>query len=204
MSRYYCMLDTQKTLPSRVVINIGTKNNVAQAVAENLNPKMTHDQRVEHAKKEHSDYIERVWIRHYDPDYEMEVHLESSELIYNDQLYVNNTEWLKVKPHQWKKECDSFGPLQKHLHVNLDHIKYVHRRYHVSPGLPVEHIINTHIKSIYVKISPEMYIQTHSKRCDFRFKVKNSESLWKNWTGCLIEQSDDNKRDNLKQIYTAM
>ena len=200
MNRHFCMIDTRDTLPDRVVINIQTRNNIAQAVAENLRSKLTHEQRVEHAREGHADYIDRVWVRNFGLKFELEIHLESSELLYNGQLIKNQTEWLQVKPHQWHDEHKTFGPTQEHLHVDLDQIKYVHRRYHISPGLPVEHHINTHVKSAYVKVSTDMYIQTHSKRCDFRFTSKHKQHVWSKWTGCLVEQSDDNKRDHLKHV----
>ena len=200
MERCFCLIDTRDTLPSRVVINIQTRNNVAQAGASNLNPEMSHDERVAHANTEHADFMDRMWVRHYKPDYELEIHVESSDLLYNGQLIENQTEWLKVREYQWREEHPTCGPTQKHLHVDLGHIKYVHRRYHVSPGVPIDHHINTHIKSAYVKVSPNMFIQTHSKNCAFKFITQHKPCTWSKWTGCQIKQSHENKRDHLKHI----
>ena len=200
MSRHFCLIDTRDTLPGRVVINIQTRNNVEQAIAENINPNMSHAERVEQAKKPSSDYMYRVWVRHYNPDYELEIHVESSELLYNGQLIKNQAEWLKVQPRGWTEEHPTCGPTQKHLHVDLGHIKYVHRRYHISPGKPVEHHLNTHVKSAYVKLSPNIFIQTHSKSCAFKFITQHKQCTWSKWTGCQIDQSDDNKRDHLKHV----
>ena len=203
MSRCFCMIDTLDTIPDRLVINIQTRNNVEQAVAENINPKLTHEQRVEHAKTEHADYIDRVWVHNFGLKFELEIHVESGELFYNNKQIENKSTWKQVKQYEYVDEYNSWcSGTDKQFSDWYSHgvFYYIQKKYHIMNPPGVDHHINTHIKTTYFTPAEGFFMRTSSKCCDVGVRPLNHQSVWDTWTGALVRQSDDNKRDHLKHV----
>lgn len=207
MSRYFCMIDTKDTLPNRLTVNVQTRNNVAQALAENLYPKLTHEQRVEQALKPSSDYMDRVWVRDHRSGCELEVHVESSVLVFNNKHIKNNSDWERKKDWEHVDEYRNWGGDQSQVYndwFKCGEFFCLQKRHHIlnPPGpdhLKTNHI-NTHVRLTNTMLPGGMFIKTCSKRCDVGLCVPYDKSVWNGWLGAQIKQSDDNKRDHLKHV----
>lgn len=202
--RHFCMLDTQDTLQSRIVINIETRNDVNQAIAENINPGLTRKQRIEHAKKTHADYITGVWVLDYDTADELFVDVRTGVYTYRDKKYSNENKWISVNEGAFKQQrCNlSINDLcvkRGAFHICQD--KYIITNTDSRPEFYKRSKINSHIHVCKVKFSNDMYMYTSSRRCICRVTVNHEENLdMSGWSGVLIKQSDDNKRDHLKHV----
>ena len=211
MNRYFCMLDTCDTLSQRVVINIETQINVDQAIAENLCPKLTTEQRIEHAKKEHADYIKRVWVRQYG-GFQCNIHVESGEFRFGPSHSHGPDQTIYMKEHEFSHQdhglhrrlmrgCDKWdmnfhikGDIQymaKNIHINnIKNVPPVRQQYYNRS--PINHqLVCTMLKH------SSYSIYTCSRKCDLHIEFEHD---WQECVGALVSQSNDNQREHLRHV----
>lgn len=194
MSRYFCMLDTRDVLDDRLVINTHTDVNIPQAVAESINPELNHTERVKHAKKASSEYMNKVWVSYQNKHAVVDIQAGSV-----DQPH-DIPDVRQVKEYQFREMCTQF----KSCEYIYKHgtIYYCLNRYRiVNTDAREEYYnrssINVNINVINMMIDGICFISTISRGCvlDVQLAVD-----WTGMQGALIEQSDDNKRDHLKHV----
>ena len=207
MSRFFCMIDTHATLPNRLTINLQTRNNVSQAVAENLCPKLTHEQRVKHALQPSADYMDRVWIYDHKSGCKLEIHVESGVLVFNNKCIKNDSDWERKESWKHVNEYKDWGTDQAQVYndwFKCGEFLCLQKRHHLTSVPGPEHLrnhhINTHAKLACIMLPGGMFIKTNSKRCNVGLCVPYDKSVWDGWSGSQIKQSDDNKRDHLKHV----
>lgn len=206
MARFFCSLDTRDTLERRLVVNIGTRVNVEQAIAENINPRISHAERVEQAKKESSDYTETLWFRLYNPDVQFTIDVESGSIEFDDGTkYVNDAKWIDMPEHEITNNMrdvqQSISKMSWHTHRDISFSLNCWRVSNVdsNPERYNRSRINTHINHTCVYMGPLMFA-TCSRACCYSVGCDFPESVWRKWTGANIVQSDDNVREHLKQV----
>lgn len=199
MSRCFCLVDTFDTLENRVIINIATRNNIEQAIAENLCPKLTHEQRVEKALKPSSDYTDKIWVHQQNTQIDYVMHVESGDIEFVDQTFTNTSPWQEIKEHEFKKSHNDW--------INNDHVNkhnmvsFSQNRYRISNTESrveyyARHVINREIMSLRTKI-PGFTILCDSRKCLLSMSTSHT---WKQWSGAMIEKSPDNRREHLRHI----
>ena len=199
MSRYFCLVDTLDTLSNQVVINIATRNNIEQAIAENLGPKLTHEQRIEKALKPSSDYVDKIWVYQQNTVVDYMMHVESGDIEFVDQTFANTSPWIELKEHEFKKSHINWIA---HDHVNKHNmVRFSQNRYRISntqsrPEYYARHVINREIMSLRTKI-PGFTISCDSRKCLLNISTTHA---WKQWCGAMIEKSPGNQREHLRHI----
>lgn len=208
------MLDTLDNKPWRLIINVQTKTNVEQAIAENLGPKLSHEERVKLASRPSSDYIDQVWVRQLKPHFEYVVHLETGVIRFgNGDQYTPHTQ-LYMKEHEWSHNQHGLknDMLRAHEQWNMNVIdrgliQFVSNTIHIT-NINAESLsptrkeyydrspINSCLKSVMIK-HPNVTVRTCSRKCDLQVSFPYD---WTKCVGALIEQSDLNKRDHLKHV----
>lgn len=199
MSRYFCLIDTLDTLNNRVIINIATRNNIEQAIAENLCPKLTHEQRVAQALKPSSDYVDKIWVHQQNTVVDYVMHVESASIEFADQTFTNTSPWTELKEHEFKKSHINWI---SNDHVNNHNmVSFSQNRYRITNTQSraeyyARHVINREIMSLRTKI-PGFMIWCDSRKCQINMSTSH---VWKQWTGAMIEKSTHNTRDRLRRI----
>lgn len=210
-NRFFCMLDTLDVLPNRIIINTQTKINIPQAIAENLCPKLTHEQRVEHANRASSDYMEMVWIKQ-PGKFQCTINIETGEIRFTDGSTYTPDQTIYMKEHQfshyrsgarwnllrccdkWEMNYHERGPIKlmsKNIHINnITNVPPARQEYYArSP-------INHQIKCTMLQ-HPSFTIHTCSRKCDLRVDVACN---WRECVGALVAESDDNAREHLHHV----
>ena len=206
MPRYFCSLDTRDTLDRRLVVNMSTRVNIEQAIAENICPEMSHAERVEQAKKGSSDYIDTLWFRLYNPGVEFTINIETGDIIFSDGTkFVCGAKYTDMCNHEIHRNmCDIKQSLSKmrwykHMGVHLAQNKWRVNDVDSNPQRFKRSRINTHITHTCVHMGMLMFA-TFSRKCRYTIGCGYPESVWRNWIGANVTQSDDNKRDHLKHV----
>ena len=200
------MLDTKNIIKSRVVINMQTKYNINQAVAENLGGDISHADRMNKSMEKHSDYADILWIQHFNPGFTMRIHIESGTVHYNDkQLPTYSPGRLKVKPYEYKQHLLNWSNRDMEW-AQQPMLLYSHGHYEIVdwPSESNEFYrrseLNRLINNVYVVIDPVMSISTCSRRCEFNFNYLTPYETSIKFDGAMIRQSDDNILDHLEQV----
>lgn len=210
-NRHFCMLDTINVLSNRLIVNVQTRCNVQQAVAENLCPNLTHEQRVKHASKPSSDYIDLIWMKQFQV-FECVISIESGKIEFDDGSCYHPDQTIHMKEHQfnnrpdgvrhnllkhkdaWDMNVSKHGQLDiltKHIHIsNIDDVPPARQEYYKRSS------INHEITCTMIT-HPDITIHTCSRKCDLQVDFVHD---WVNCTGALIQQSDLNRRDHLKHV----
>lgn len=206
MARFFCSLDTRDTLERRLVVNIGTCVNVEQAIAENINPGMSHEGRVKLAKQDNSDYIETLWFRLYNPDVQFTISVESGDIMFGDGTkFVNDTKYVDVPNHEIDYNVSNIEESISIMHWNkYRNISFAQNRWRVNntdhdPERYKRSRINTHVKHTCVYMGA-LSFATCSRTCHYSICCGFPKSVWKNWVGANVRQSDDNVREHLKHV----
>ena len=207
MNRYFRMIDTLDTLPQRIVVNMGTSTNIKQAIAENVCPKLTPEQRVEHAKQKHSDYAEWLWVRVFDPGAMFKIHIESGRIEFNNKAYHCDAPWQDIKANELTESKYVWPQMnmtgQSHHGVIFTQQRYRVTNTEVNPEYFNRSIINREIRMTFVILPSELGLVTSSRNCRFSFdldQVHMNNDLYKGWIGANVRQSDDNILDHLEQV----
>ena len=208
------MLDTGDNRSSRLIINAQTKTNVPQAIAENLCPNLTHEERVAHASRPSSDYLDIIWVKQIKPNFEYSIHIESGVVRFGNGDTYTPHEQVHMKEHEWSHKqhglardmiCESKafdipvvhrGPFEiATTNINISNVHL-----DTQPAGRAEYYnrstINHQLKCTMVD-HPLVTIHTCSRKCDVRFEFHAS---WSGCTGALIEKSDDNQITGLRFI----
>lgn len=206
MARFFCSLDTKNTLERRLIVNIGTRVNVEQAIAENINPEMSHEERVKQAKQDSSDYIETLWFRLYNPDVQFTIDIESGDIIFGDGTkFVNDTKYIDVPNHEIDYNVNNIDESISKMHWNVHNdVSFAQNSWRVcdqesNPVRFKRSRINTHVKHTCVYMGA-LSFATCSRTCRYNLGCGFPKSVWKNWVGANVRRSDDNVREHLKQV----
>ena len=210
-NRFFCMFDTLDVMPKRLVINVQTKTNIPQAIAENLCPDLTPEQRVAHASRPSSDYMELVWIKQHG-GFQCTINIETGEIQFANGDKYTPDQTISMKEHEFNhqqhgarwnllSECDTWdmnyhkrGPIKlvsKRIHINnTTQVPPVRQQYYARS--PINHkIICTMLQH------PNITIHTCSRKCDLRVDVACD---WRKGVGALVAESDNNTREHLRHV----
>ena len=189
MRRCFKMLDSEQSLKdnARVVINIQTCTNIAQAQAEGISRAQ--------AEAEHSDYIEWVWIRHFRPGYTCKIHIESGNVCLNDRWFDMPSDSKHMREHQYNHNWQP-EHIQEHLGIQIKQQRVVITNPVSDNPERFKHRINTHFNVAKLSIGP-VHVTTCSRRCDLNVGYAEDHTKC---SGALIAQSDDNQIDSLEFI----
>lgn len=210
-NRFFCMFDTLDVMSKRLVINVQTKTNVQQALAENLCPNLTHEQRLAHANKSSSDYMELVWIKQYG-GFECTINIESGEILFTNGDKYTPDQTISMKEYelshpktgayrQLLNACDTWDMnyhkrgsiklMSKNIHIN-NTTQVAPDRQEFYARSPINHqIICTMLHH------PNITTHTCSRKCDLRVDVACD---WRKGTGALVAQSEHNTREHLRHV----
>lgn len=208
------MLDTGDTRSSRLVINVQTKTNIPQAVAENLCPKLTHEERVAYASRPSSDYLDIIWVKQIKPHFEYSIHIETGVIKFGNGDTFAPDKLLCMKEHEWSHkqhglkhdmiemseafdipvvQRGSFEIATASINISNVHLdtQPAGRREYYNRST-----INHQLKCTMIR-HPLVTIHTCSRKCDVRFDFHTN---WLGCTGALIQESNDNQIPGLKHI----
>ena len=208
------MLDTGDIRSSRLIINVQTKTNIPQAIAEKLCPNLTHEERVAHASRPSSDYLDIIWVKQIKPQFEYSIHIESGVVKFGNGDTYAPCEEIHMKEHEWSHKQHGLardmiggsgafdipvvhrGPFEiTTANINISNVHLntqpTGRREYYNRS-----VINHQLKCTMVHHSL-VTIHTCSRKCDVRFDF---HAGWNGCTGALIEQSDDNQIPGLRHI----
>ena len=182
------MLDSEQSLKDnvRVVVNIQTRTNIAQAAAEGIS-------RAD-AEREHSDYIEWVWIRHFNPGYICKIHIESGHVHLNNRQFNMTASSARMKEHEYSHNWQP-EHVQHHCGIQIKQQRVIISNPESNPER-FNHSINRCFNVVKLSIGP-VHITTSSRKCDLHVGYAEDHT---NCSGALIVQSDDNQIDSLEFI----
>jgi len=205
------MFDTLDVMSNRLVVNVQTKTNIPQAIAENLCANLTHEQRVKHASRPSSDYMELVWVKLHGI-FQCTINIETGEILFGNGTKYAPDQTISMKEHQFNhpqhgarwnllSECDTWdmnyhnrGPIKlmsKNIHINNTTQMPQDRQQYYARSSINHQIVCTILRH------PHVTIHTCSRKCDLRVDVACD---WRNSAGALVAESDDNVRDNLTHV----
>ena len=208
------MLDTGDTRSFRLIINVQTKTNVPQAIAEKLCTNLTHEERVVHASRPSSDYLDIIWVKQIKPQFEYSIHIESGVVKFGNGDTYTPCKEIHMKEHEWSHnqhglthdmisgsklwdipvvQRGSFKLISANINISNVHLDTQPdgRREYYNRST-----INHQLKCTMVH-HPLVTLHTCSRKCDVRFDLHAS---WLGCTGALIEKSDDNQIPSLRYI----
>jgi len=186
---------------------MGTSTNVEQAIAENLCPDKTLEQRIEQAKTLHSDYAEWLWVRVFNPGAIFKIHIESGRIEFNNKTYHCDAPWQDIQAHELR-ENEGKWPEMNMTGRSHHGVIFTQQRYHVTntdanPEYFNRSIINREIRMTFIILPSELGLVTSSRKCHVGFdldQVHMNNSLYKDWVGANVRRSDDNALDHLEQV----
>lgn len=224
MNRYFCMLDSVDTLSDQhVVLNVQTKCNIPQALAEGIIQDASDAVQLKKAMKQSSDYMEIIWYRQTNPYIELTIDVESGETNVwldqnnkSDQTNLQDTHpTIHLKEHEF-----SHKPMQAKLLIDrqqemlapdrpydLGAVKMYLQRFNISnrdnPSLPdkrKEYYNRTPINwniMVAKAVTDTIDITTVSRKCELMINYKHA---WQSCRGALINKSAENQIESLEQI----
>ena len=213
------MIDSCNSLTNdRLVVNVQTKCNIPQALAEGL-IKDVDDPK---AQKQSSDYMEKAWIYHKRNGISIVMDVEDGSVAYLHEKTAD-TEQNKVLLDRWpvvelKEHEFSHNPLYCKQHVDqfqlmwspdrpeIDHnIETFQQRFIISnrdqvSGKRLEYYqrspINWNIMVSKV-ITDHVKVSTVSRKCELHIEYRHD---WTVCNGALVKKSTDNKLDHFFHI----
>ena len=188
VNRYFKMLDSEQSLKdnARVVVNIRTCTNIAQAEAEGISRA--------NAEREHSDYIEWVWIRHFNPGFTCKIHMESGRVHLNNRWFDMPNKPARVQNHEYSHNWQP-EHIRHHCGVQIKQQRVIISNPESNPER-FKHTINSCFNVVKLSIGP-VHITTCSRKCDLHVGYGEDHTKC---TGALIKQSDDNQIDHLEHV----
>lgn len=223
MYRYFCMLDSVNTLNDRrVVINVRTKCNVPQALAEGIIKDASDPDDLKKAMKQSSDYMDVVWCKQTNPDVHFTMNVETGNVYFPSDVslfrpmgrcFYNKLPPIMIREHEFShdpvnakrdlnKHIDIWNPKQMIKHAQT---KIYQQRFIISnrDNVPITRQqyykrgpINWDIHVSKV-ITDLVKITTVSRKCELYVDYSKE---WKNCQGALIRQSDQNKIQSIDQL----
>jgi len=217
------MIDSVDTLTdNRLVINVRTKCNVPQALAEGIIKDVDDPNDMKKAMKQSSDYMDVVWFKQTNPYVHLIMHVENGDVHFPDDKSIirPNGRWyhhdeasVPIREHEFshepvnaKKQLDTHMNIWCPEHViKRDHVCVYQRHFEISnretvPPARQEYYnrspINWDIRVSKV-VTDLASVVTSSRKCELHVDYNNN---WKKCQGALIRQSDQNRLESIDQI----
>ena len=224
MYRYFCMIDSVDTIQdTRVVVNVRTKCNIPQALAEGIIKNAEDPDDLKKAMKQSSDYMEIIWYQQTNPYVELTIDVESGDTnVWLDQNHtIDQTNLTDVHPIIHLKEHE-FSHKPMHVKRLIDRqqemfapdrpfdlgpVKIYLQRFNISnrdveslPAKRKEYYNRTPINwdiMVAKAVTDTIDITTVSRKCELLINYKHA---WQSCRGALINKSAENQIESLKQI----
>jgi hypothetical protein len=207
------MLDTRETLDKgrRFIVNIETKVNVPQAIADGTCKDKNNPKEIEKVSRQQADYIDWVWVKHERPGVSYKIHIESGRIQMGHGRWYNcptdhsvsmlehefSHAPLNIK-HSLDKHINIWLP-QKHKRDGILNIYQQRLRISNTDSRP-EYYNKSHLNhDIYITKTtfPDMSLSTCSRKCELFVDFTED---WSNCVGALIKESDDNIIPSLDHV----
>lgn len=203
MARHFCMIDTLDTHEYRWVINISTRTNMEQVIAEGLFSDQPPEIREQLAARDSSDYIDRVWVWQDSPETQFMIHVESGNIrfLQPEQLFRPDATSMQLKEFEYRQMYDMFMDseiMHTHQHVDLVQRRFSITNTHTREEYYNRHAHNRHMVVTKTRVHDRFTIKTSSRHCACDVQVLNAD--WSTYTGALIHESPHNRRDHLRHV----